>query len=573
MTEKPKYSWNRRRFLTVSALSGATALAGCGGKSTTGDGSGGAGTSDNTNTNSGSDDGNDNSNAKKGGTFVNVAPEEATTLDPRMNELAWANGMMHYLFDGLLAMKPDGSELVPHLAKELPKKQDDTTFTVPIKEGVKFHNGTELSAADVEYSFSWVLDSDNKSTNQENLSFVDSVEKSGDMEVTFNLKHPYALFEQTLAGMNAAIVPKKYASDKGQKKFSRKPVGTGPFKLKNWQAGSSLTLERFDDYFIEAPNLKQLKYRVIPESDTAFFELASEGVQQASVPKTLLGKAQNNNKLKIKRISQFDYNGLMFNANHEPFDNRKVRKAMQYLVDYDEMLEAAKGQLGKRSYGYMPTEVNKAWDFPWQDWKKKYFPEKNYDKAKQLLEEAGYGDGFEVDMPTATSGKFKNMAILLQNGMEKVGIKANVREITIGQWLDLLDNGKYDVTFYGWSGGQDPDGFFYYLFRDPQNDDSPVPDDYVGNASAGMLYQAYPDSKKLQDADAKIRKARKLQDRDKRRELYIDIAETFQSEYPHIQVYSEQSATAWNKSVKDYDPTAYVAQPLCNEWSNSWLSN
>ncbi len=561
----------------MSAVGGVTAIAGCGGKSTEGDNSGGgAGTTGggNTNTNDGTDSSGDNgnSNAKKGGTFVNVAPEQATTLDPRMNELAWANGMMHYLFDGLLAMKPDGSELVPHLAKELPKQQDDTTFTVPLKEGIKFHNGAELTADDVEYSFSWVLDPDNKSTNQENLSFVDNVKKSGDLEVTFNLKHSYALFEQTLAGMNAAIVPKKYASDKGQKKFGRKPVGTGPFKLGEWQSGDHLTLERFDDYFIDAPNLKQLKYRVIPEEQTAFFELASGGVQQASIPKELLGKAQSKKDLNIKRISQFDYNGLIFNANHEPFDNLKVRKAMQYLVDYDELLQATKGKLGKRVYGYMPKEVNDAWNFPWQEWQKKYFPKRDYDKAKQLLKEAGYGDGFEVDLPTATSGKFKNMAVLLQNGMEKVGIKANVREVTIGQWLDLLDNGKYDVTFYGWSGGQDPDGFYYYLFRNPENDDSPVADDYVGNASAGMLYQAYPDSKELQDADAKIRKARKLQDKQKRRKLYIDVAETFQSQYPHIQVYSEQSATAWSKSVKDYDPTAFVAQPLCNEWSNSWIN-
>ena len=264
MTDKNEHSLNRRRFLTVSALGGATAIAVAVVKvrpvttpaererPTLA-----------TRTPVGNDGG--NSASVKGGTFVNTAPEDATTLDPRMNELAWANGMLNYVFDALLAVKPDGSEVVPHLAKENPKKQDETTYTVPLRQGVKFHNGDELTADDVEYSFSWVLNPDNKSTNQENLAFIESVKKSGDYEVTFNLKHPYALFELTLAGMNAAIVPKKAAEKMGQKKFAQKPVGSGPFKLKDWQAGD-LTLERHDDYFLEAPNLKQLKYRVIPQA-------------------------------------------------------------------------------------------------------------------------------------------------------------------------------------------------------------------------------------------------------------------------------------------------------------------
>ncbi|WP_227374599.1 ABC transporter substrate-binding protein [Haladaptatus halobius] len=556
---------DRRRFLTVSALGGATALAGCGGQTTNPDGPGGTGTVDPGNT--------DGNGGAKGGTFINTTAEDATTLDPRMNELAWVNGMMHYLFDTLLAVKPDGSDIVPHLAKEKPKKQDETTYTIPLRQGVKFHNGNELTAEDVAYSFSWVLDPKNKSTNQENLSFVESVKASGDYEVTFNLKHPYALFELTLAGMNAAIVPKKDAEKKGQKKFAQKPVGSGPFQLKDWKSGSHLTLEQFGDYFLKSPNLKQIKYRVIPEAEVQFVELATGNVHQASVPKTLLTKAQNRKNLKMKRISQFDYNGLIFNSLHEPFGNRKVREAMQYLVDYDQMLQATKGKLGKRSYGFMPLEVNKAWDLPWQEWKEKYYPDKDHDKAKQLLEEAGYGDGFNVKMSTHSSGKFKNMAIILQNEMDKVGINAEVQEVTIGQWLNQLDTGEYDVTFYGWSGGQDPDGFYYYLFRNLRNDDSPLPDNYVGNASAGMLHEAYPNSEKLKKADEDIRKARKLQSRDERRKLYIQAAEAFQSEYPHIPVYSEQSATAWSTKVKGYEPTAFAAQPLCNQWSNASLKN
>ena len=562
---------DRRRFLTTTGLlGGGIALAGCGGPDT-GDTTG-------TPTEAGTEPPSDNSqntetndSSKRGGTFINTTAEDATTLDPRMNELAWVNGMSHYLYDGLMMISPDGSEIVPHLAAEKPTAEDDTTFVFTLREGVKFHNGDELTAEDVAYSFNWVLNSENKSPNRANLQFIDTVEASGDYEVTFNLVHPFALFEQTLAGMNAAIVPKSVAEDLGPEGFGQEPVGTGPFAFKDWSSASHITLERHDDYFLEAPNLDELTYRIIPKPEVQFVDLATGEVHQASVPKDLVGKAENESGVNLKRISHFDYNGVVFNSLREPFNDVKVREAMQYLVDYDEILQGTKGELGKRTYGYMPIEVNEAWDFPWEEWKEKYYPARDHDKARSLLEEAGYGDGFSIKMSTLTSGKFKNMMIILQNEMKEVGIDAQIQEVTIGEWLTQLDTGEFDATIYGWSGGQDPDGFFYYLFRNLSNDEGGPPDNYVGNSSAGMLHEAYPDDEELKEVDAKIREARELNDRAERKKLYEFAADVFQSRYPHIPVYSEQNATAWSTSVKGYEPTAFAAQPLCNHWSNAWL--
>jgi peptide/nickel transport system substrate-binding protein len=569
MSDK-RSTFDRRRFLTTSGLLGGTLLAGCSGgndqETETTDSTGG------TTSSSGTDDSNDQSGAEMGGTFVGTTAEDATTLDPRMNELAWVNDFLHYMFDTLYVLSPDGSEFQPHLAAEQPQQPDDTTFVIPLKDGVTFHDGEELTAEDVAYSINWVLDPDNKSPNRANLDFIDTVEASGDYEVAFHLNYPFALFQLTIAGMQAAVVPKHLAEEQGPEQFGQNPVGSGPFQFEEHSSSSHVSLSRYEDYFVQEPNLDGINMRVIPKPQVQYVELATGGVHQATVPKNLVERAKTEDGIERTRISHFDYNGLIFNTMREPLDDVRVREAMQYLVDYDEMLEATKGDLGKRSYGFMPLEVNKSWEFPWEDWNDEYFPEKDHDAAQQLLEEAGYGDGFgkSLSILSLASSKFKNMAIILQNELNEIGIDSEVREVNIGQWLDSLDSGDFDVNIYGWSGGQDPDGFFYYMFRDLRNDEGGLSEDVAGNASASFLYQS-EDSDELSQVDEKIRNARQLTSQDERRDMYVDIAETWQSKYPHIPVFSEQNMVAWSSDLNDYEPNAFAAQPLCNHWSNTSL--
>lgn len=543
-------------------------IAGCGGRNTADDPANGMSDPDSADTNT------DESNAKQGGTFVGTTAEDAPTLDPRMNELAWANDFLHYIFDTLYILQPDGSDVVPHVAAKKPQKQGNSTYTIPIREGITFHDGTELTADDVAYSVNWILEPNNKSPNRANIQFIDNVETSGEYETTFTLNHPFALFELTLAGMSAAIVPKKAATEQGTEAFGQNPIGSGPFEFVEHKSSSHITLKRNPNYFLKAPNLDKLQWRIIPKPQVQFVELATGGAHQATIPKTLLEKAKKEQRIQMKQIAHFDYNGIVFNALRKPFDDPKVREAMQYLVDYDAMLKATKGKLGKRAYGFLPIEVNKVWGFPWQEWKKKYYPKKDHDKAKQLLESAGYSDGFgkTLKMSSLSSSKFKNMMVIFQNELGKIGIDAEVQEVTIGQWLNQLDSGDFDATIYGWAGGQDPDGFFYYLFRDLRNDEGGISDGVKGNSSASFLYQSKnAPRQKLKAVDRKIREARRLPDQQDRKKLYVDIAETWQSLYPHIPVFSEQTAQAWSKAVKDYEPTSFNSQPLCNEWSNAYL--
>jgi peptide/nickel transport system substrate-binding protein len=558
--------------LTTSGLLGGTLLAGCSGSDTD--------EQDTTTTESTGDPATDDSSGEEteeqseeplGGTFIDTTAEDAPTLDPRMNELAWVNSFLPYVFDTLYVVSQDGSEFVPHLATDQPQQQDETTFVVPLRDDVTFHDGEDLTAEDVAYTINWILDPDNASPNRANLDFIDEVEATGDYEVTFHLSYPFALFQLNLTDMNAPVVPKHIAEEQTPEEFGANPVGSGPFQFEEQESSSHVELTRYDDYFLQQPNLDGIRMRIIPEPQVQFVELASGGVHEANVPKDLLGQARNEDGIEMTRVPEFDYNGLIFNTMREPFGDVRVREAMQYLVDYDEILEASAGDLGERNYGFMPQEVNESWDFPWEEWRDEFYPAQDYDQAQSLLEEAGYGDyGETITISSLASSKFKNMAIVLQDELSEIGWDAEVREVTIGQWLDELDSGEWDVNIYGWAGGQDPDGFYYYLFRDLRNDEGGLGDGVSGNASAGYLYQS-EDSDELQELDQKIREARQVTDQSQRREIYVELAEAWQSKYPAIPGFSEAGAVAWSDDVKDYEPSAFEAQPLCNQWSNSYI--
>jgi peptide/nickel transport system substrate-binding protein len=574
MSEKEKLAaLNRRRFIeSVAAVGGAGMLAGCGGPSNVDTTTGAGETTENDGGETDTDESTASGEQPEGGTFVNTTGEAANTLDPRVNELAWVSNLVPYIFDGLLIQNPDGSGMVPHVAAEMPTRVDETTYTVQMKEGVTFHNGDEMTAEDVAYTYNWILDPENQSVRRQDISFMNGVEVLGDYEVQFDLANPYALFFETL-GME--IVPMAVASEQGPDDFGQEPVGSGPFQFVNWEKSSQITLERYDEYFLQLPNLDTVEYRVIPEAQVQYVELATGGVNQASVPNELLQRAESESNINMVTLDTFDYNGICFNALREPFDDVRVREAMHYAVDFGELIEATKGVLGDRPYGFMPKSVNEAWGFPWQDWDEQYFPEKDHEEATRLLEEAGYGDGFgkTLNMVSLGSSDFSSMSIILQRELDELGYSAEITEQTIGQWIDTLNKDQYDMIDYGWTGGVDPDEFFYFLMRDLTNDDGweQPSEDWAGNTSAGMLHQAYPDDDDLARADELIREARRLTDREERRSTYVEAANILQSKYPHLQVFSEKSAVAYTDDVKDYELTSFSVQPLCNEWNNAYV--
>ncbi|MFC7230835.1 ABC transporter substrate-binding protein [Saliphagus sp. GCM10025308] len=493
--------------------------------------------------------------------------------------MAWYSSAAHYMFDSLLMMKPDGNGTVPHLADGELEEVDETTFVANIRDDVYFHNDTQLTAEDVAYSLNWVRNPDNDSPNLSNVEFIDEVEATGEFEATLHLEYPSGLLERTLTEMNAAIVSKEAAEEMGQEEFAQNPVGSGPFKLENHEPSASVELVSHDEYFLGEPELDGLEYRIIPETEVGYVELADGSIHRSGVTETLLDEAQNDEDIDVYQLDNFDFQGFTVNCLEGPFEDVRAREGLHYLIDYDDLMTGAVGDLGSRNWGHMPQGVIDAWDFPADEWEEKYYPEQDYDRALELFEEAGIGTDFDVEITAMSGEATTGRATVLQNEFEEAGISATVSEVSDGEWLESLDTGDFDITTYGWGGDDDPDGYYYYMFRDLVNDDGGMSDDVVGHSSIGYLYEGARkrgEDEHLEDLerlDEIVRAARETTDRDERYDYYVEAVDLLMPLYPIIGVYSAESATGVHSSVEGYEPTPFGEQEAFNEWQQATVDN
>ncbi|MFP8958781.1 ABC transporter substrate-binding protein [Natrialbaceae archaeon A-CW3] len=544
-------SLNRRRFVkSMAAVGGAGLFAGCiGSDPSDGD----------------------------GGTFVIATSDEVETFDPRQNQLAWYSSAAHYMYDSLLLQSPDGSEFEPHLAVDHPEEIDETTYVVEIRDDVDFHGDWgQLTAEDVAYSINWVLDPDNASPNQSNVAYIDEAEATDEFEVTLHLEYPSGLMDRSLAHMNAApVVCKEAAEEMGPEEFGQNPVGSGPFELENHDPSASVELVANEDYFLGEPALDGLEYRIIPETEVGYVNLAQGDLHQSGVTEELLGEAQDDDDIETYQLSNMDFQGFVINCLDGPFTDVRAREAVHYLIDYDEVLDAAAGSLAGRNWGHMPQETVDAWDFPADDWEEAYYPEQDHDRAVELFDEAGVGTDFEVDLVMTAGEANEGRSLVLQNEFEEVGIDCEIREVSTGNWLEALNDGDYDITTYGWGGNDDPDGYYYHMFRDLQNDDGGMDDDVVGHSSIGYLYEGSRERgdddvlEDLERLDELVRAGQATVAQEDRREYYVEAADIVLSLYPVIGVYSAESVTGVHATVQDYEPSEFGEQEAFNHWQEA----
>ena len=512
-----------------------------------------------------------------GGTFVIATSDEVETFDPRQNQLAWYSSAAHYMYDSLLLQSPDGSEFEPHLAVDHPEEIDETTYVVEIRDDVDFHGDWgQLTAEDVAYSINWVLDPDNASPNQSNVAYIDEAEATDEFEVTLHLEYPSGLMDRSLAHMNAApVVCKEAAEEMGPEEFGQNPVGSGPFELENHDPSASVELVANEDYFLGEPALDGLEYRIIPETEVGYVNLAQGDLHQSGVTEELLGEAQDDDDIETYQLSNMDFQGFVINCLDGPFTDVRAREAVHYLIDYDEVLDAAAGSLAGRNWGHMPQETVDAWDFPADDWEEAYYPEQDHDRAVELFDEAGVGTDFEVDLVMTAGEANEGRSLVLQNEFEEVGIDCEIREVSTGNWLEALNDGDYDITTYGWGGNDDPDGYYYHMFRDLQNDDGGMDDDVVGHSSIGYLYEGSRERgdddvlEDLERLDELVRAGQATVAQEDRREYYVEAADIVLSLYPVIGVYSAESVTGVHATVQDYEPSEFGEQEAFNHWQEA----
>jgi peptide/nickel transport system substrate-binding protein len=386
-----------------------------------------------------------------GGKLVYAIPGTPDTLDPQATSGTLTFQHVKSAYDTLL--EPDATgKLIPALAESYEFSEKDLTLTFHLRAGVKFHNGDLLTAADVKATFERILDPKSTSPHKPNFSHVKAIKVLDEQTVQFSLDAPYAPLLATLSSEWSAILPKS-AIDAGHD-FGKHPLGTGPFVFKEWVRDDHLTYTKFADYWKAGrPYLDQIEFKVVVEPT---IQLQGLLVGEFDIIQSLdsfnVPQLKNNPKTKV-----YDYlTGLALvvamNNTRPPLDNVKVRQALTYAIDRRALLDVA--YTGGALIGAF-IDANSPY---YKDYSGRY----PYDpaKAKQLLAEAGYPQGFEITLTIPQNySQHVNAGNMVQDMLKQVGITAKIHLVDWGTWISQVYRGKdYDLTIIGHTGKLDPDG-------------------------------------------------------------------------------------------------------------------
>ena len=358
--------------------------------------------------------------------------------------------LAHQAWDMLVHRDPATFEIKPSLATEW-KFADDRTLDLTIRQGVKFHDGSTLSADDVVYTINMAANPDSKVATPSNYAWIDKAEKTGDFAVRIHMKKPTPAALEYLA-LVTPIHPKAYREKVGPEGFAAKPVGAGPYKIVRNEQAKEVVFERFEDYWTGSPKgkpaIKTLHVRFVPDAATEMTELLAQRAdwiwnlnpdQFESVNKMPFLQAIRQESMRIGYLS-IDAAGRSAAGN--PLTNQKVRQAIWHAIDRKTMAD-------KLVTG--GSRVPPAPCFPTQfgcdgDAAVKY----DYDpaKAKALLAEAGFPNGFEIEFVTYVQPTTWSAA--QQNYLQAVGIKAKITQLQVAAAIQKAWRGENPLYHGSW---------------------------------------------------------------------------------------------------------------------------
>ncbi|MFC4104045.1 ABC transporter substrate-binding protein [Paenibacillus xanthanilyticus] len=433
------------------------------------------------NTNAGTEGANNGaaSGASTQDTLIVARGGDSAALDPSIVTDGESFKATQQIFDTLLDYKEGTTEVEGALAESWETSADGLTYTFKLRQGVKFHDGTDFNADAVVFNFNRWLDPKSPFKFEgDSFDYFDSmfgpdgsrvikeVKAVDASTVQFTLNKPQAPFLQNLAMPAFAIASPKAVEEK-KEKFKSEPVGTGPFVFKEWKRNESITVEKNPEFWQEGlPKLNRVIITVIPDNSARFTALQNGEIDMMEgVNPDDLGKLEGDANLqKIERAS-FNVGYLGFNLKKAPFDNVKVRVALNHAVNKEGIINAFYGGLAVPAKNPMPPSTlgynDDVQDYPY-----------DLEKAKQLLAEAGYPNGLPdpltfyampVARPYMPDGK--KVAEAIQADFEKIGVKTNIVSPEWATYLDDTQKGeKDDLYMLGWQGDNgDPDNFLYAL--------------------------------------------------------------------------------------------------------------
>ncbi|ALC88017.1 peptide ABC transporter substrate-binding protein [Bacillus sp. FJAT-22090] len=471
---------------------------------------------------------------------------DSVSLDPAAVTDGESFKVTQNVFETLLNFGEQDTTINEGLATKWEPSEDGLTYTFTLREGVKFHDGTDFNAEAVVKNFErWANGSEDKFPYYASMfggfvgdesHVIESVTAEGDYTVIFKLKRAQAPFLKNIA-MSPFGIASPTALESAGDAFGDNPVGTGPFKFVEWKRNDSITVEKFEDYWAEGlPKLDKVVFRSIPDNSARLNALLTGEIDLADGVNPADGATvEGDSTLQLFERPSMNVGYLGLTSTRPPFDNVKVRQAINHAIDKQAIVDAFFEGRAEVAKNPMPSSISGYNDD---------IPGYEYDpaKAKELLAEAGFADGFEMELwampvPRPYMPDGTKVAEAIQKNLEDIGVKAKIVSFEWATYLEKARNGEADAFMLGWTGDNgDADNFLYVL----------LDKDNIG--SNNYTYYSNDDLHNI------LIEAQTEVDEDKRNELYKQAQEIIFADAPWVPLAHSTPLLAGKAELVDFLP-------------------
>ncbi|MBE6066583.1 MAG: ABC transporter substrate-binding protein [Clostridium lundense] len=483
-------------------------------------------------------------NASAPKTLIYAQGSDPRGLDPAYVDDGESAKIIVNVYEGLLQYKEGSTEVEPCLATEWKISGDGKEYTFKLRQGVKFHDGTPFNADAVKFNIDRQIPPQAKD-DMPYASFtfapVEKVEKVDEYTVKVTLKEPYTPFLANLAMSLAAPIASPDAIKKNNGNLNENPVGTGPFKFVSWKKGEAVTLEKNNEYWGEKAKSDKVVFKFTKENSVRASELMTGSVDIIDGVDPNDIKKLTDSKMELFNEQGMNINYMAFNTSRAPFNDVKLRQAISYAIDREELVKYLYQGFADVAYNPMPSFMP-----GFNDKLKSY--QYNPEKAKELLKAAGK-ENLQVKMITYSNPRPYNpvngqkLAESIQNYLSKVGIKATIDVYPWKEYKEKIAQGEGDILFYGWNGDNGDADNFLSLFDSKE--------------IKSTLNAARYNNPKV---DELLIKGRKTPNGEERNNIYKEIQKIVDEEAVWLPISYAKSIAAYSSKVKNFElhPTGVV---------------
>ena len=364
--------------------------------------------------------------------ITQVSPD---SLDPSVSVMSYAYSIIVNISEPLMTTDAHDN-LIPGLAESVEVNDDASEFVFKLRQGVKFHDGTDFTADDVVFTFE-----DNMARNVNNSAIIASVTAVNDYEVKVTLTGPSAPFLGILSTVTWSIRPRKAATELGDS-FGRNPVGTGPYKFVEWVEGEYVKLEANEDYYLGAPEIKNATFKFIGDTNTALIAMEAGDADYSAVwPDAARFDIEANPDLKMLDYNSNSLQFMTMNVQNEYLSDKKVRQAINYAVNRDDIVIVAVEGMGRPTTQYCNVgTIGYVEGFEGYTY--------DVEKAKALMAESAYPDGFTIRV-IAQDEMNSRMAQVMADNLSEIGINVEIEMQESNTAVANFMAGNYEIGVLG----------------------------------------------------------------------------------------------------------------------------